>query len=129
MEYQSKKKPVDGEALMMRSLTQWEQGTRSRQIARRSLKGFLEWAVIRGKVPAAFAPPATVPEIRNPKRIGFALSDSQILRLLNDIKDERWKFAVQLCSVYGLRPEELRNLRIKDGVEGKGLWSIYQKSK
>ena len=81
--------------------------SRSRQIARRSLKGFLEWAVMRGKVPAAFAPPATVPEIRNPKRIGFALSDSQILRLLDDIKDERWKFAVQLCAVYGLRPEEL----------------------
>ena len=73
--------------------------------------------------------PATVPEIRNPKRIGFALSDSQILRLLDDIKDERWKFAIQLCAVYGLRPEELRNLRIKDGVEGKELWSIYQKSK
>ena len=128
-EYQSKKKPIDGEALMMRSLTQWEQGSRSRQIARRSLKGFLEWAVMRGKLPAAYAPPATVPEIRNPKRIGFALSDSQILRLLDDIKDERWKFAVQLCAVYGLRPEELRNLRIKDGVEGKELWSIYQKSK
>ena len=129
LEYQSKKKPVDGEGLMMRSLTQWEQGTRSRQIARRSLKAFLEWAVMRGKLPAAYAPPATVPEIRNRKRIGFALSDLEILRLLDDIKDEKWKFAIQLCAVYGLRPEELRNLRIKDGVEGKELWSIYEKSK
>ena len=127
--YSLKKKPVDGEGLMMRSLTQWEQGTRSRQIARRSLKGFLEWAVMRGKLPAAYAPPVSIPEIKKPKRIGFALTDSQILRLLDDIKDEKWKFAVQLCSVYGLRPEELKNLRIKDGVEGKELWSIYQKSK
>jgi len=126
---QGKGKPINGEGLMMRSLTQWEQGTRSREIARRSLRGFLEWAVMRGKLPAAYAPPVSIPEIKKPKRIGFALTDSQILRLLDDIKDERWKFAVQLCAVYGLRPEELRNLRIKDGVEGKELWSIYQKSK
>ena len=127
--YSLKKKPADGEALMMRSLSQWEQGSRSRQIARRSLKGFLEWAVMRGKLPAAYAPPAHIPEIRNPKRIGFALSESQIIRLLDEITDERWKFAIQLCAVYGLRPEELRHLRIKDGVEGKELWTIYQKSK
>ena len=81
------------------------------------------------KSPYAYAQPASVPEIRNPKRIDFALSDSQILRLLDDIKDEKWKFAVQLCAVYGLRAEELRNLRIKDRVEEKDLWSIYQKSK
>ena len=125
----SKKKPINGEGLMIKSLTQWEQGTRSRQIARRSLKGFLDWAVMRGKLPAAYAPPAHIPEIRNPKRIGFALSDSQIIRLVDEIQDERWKFAVQLCAVYGLRPEELRHLRIKDGVNGKELWTIYQKSK
>ena len=103
--------------------------SRSRQIARRSLKCFLEWAVILGKLPAAYAPPAHIPETTNPKRIGFALSDSQIIRLLDEITDERWKYAIQLCAVYGLRPEELRHLRIKDGVEGKELWTIYQKSK
>ncbi len=43
--------------------------------------------------------------------------------------DERWKFAIQLCAVYGLRPEEPRYLRTKDGVEGKELWIICQKSK
>ncbi len=37
----SKGKPQDGESLMMQSLIQWEQGTRSRQIARRALKVFL----------------------------------------------------------------------------------------
>ena len=42
--------------------------------------------------------------------------------------DEQWKFAFQLMAVYGLRPEELRWLRIIDGVEGKELHSIYQKS-
>ena len=123
-----KGKPLNGEGLMMKALTQWEQGTRSRVIARRSLKGFLDWAVMRGKLPAAYAPPASIPEIKKPKRVGFALTDSQILRLLEDVSDERWKFAIQLCAVYGLRPEELRYLRIKDGAEGKELWTIYQKS-
>ena len=112
---QSKKKLINGEGLLIKALTQWEQDSRSRKIARRSLKGFLEWAVMRGKLPAAYAPPAHIPEIRNPKRIGFALSDSQIIRLLDAITDQRWKFAIQLCAVYGLRPEELRDLRIKDG--------------
>ncbi len=34
---------------------------------------------MHGKSPAANAPPATVPVIRNLKRIGFALSDSKSL--------------------------------------------------
>ena len=121
----TKGKPIDGESLMLKSLEQWEQGTRGRQIARRSLKNFLNWAVLRGKIPAAYAPPATVPEIRKPKRIGFALSDVQILRLIESETDEKWRFGLQLLSVYGLPPEELRFLRFK----GNELWSIYQKSK
>ena len=38
---QSKKTPINGEGLMIKALTQWEQGSRSRQIAWRSLKGFI----------------------------------------------------------------------------------------
>ena len=41
---------------------------------------------------------------------------------------DRWRFANQLSAVYGLRPEELRHLRIKDGANGAELWSIYRKS-
>ena len=35
--------PVDGEALVMQCLAQWEQGTRMRQTARQKLYGFLNW--------------------------------------------------------------------------------------
>ena len=135
----SKGKPQDGESLMMQSLIQWEQGTRSRQIARRSLKGFLDWAVLRGKLIAAYAPPAQIPETKNPIDIGYAIDDQEIIELLDLIPNGRtareeetynaWKFAIQLCSVYGLRPEELRHLTIKKGIEGKELWTTYQKSK
>ena len=62
----------------------------------------------------------SVLQIKKTKGIGFALTDNQIHRVFDDLIDEQWKFAIQLCAVYVLRPEELRYLRIKDGAEGKG---------
>ena len=124
----SKGKPNNGEELMMAALEQWEQGTRMRQIQRRSLNKFLNWAVSRIKLPAAYAPPPIVPEVRKPKKIGYAFSDQQILALIEDETNPQWQFAYQLLAVYGLRPEELRHLRIVEGVNGKELHSIYQKS-
>ncbi len=124
--------PVDGEALAMQCLAQWEQGSRMRQTSRQKLYGFLNWAVQRGHLKPIYAPPATLPETLKPKRIGYPLSDAQILQLLDNLPDgevhDRWRFAIQLCAVYGLRPEELRHLRIKDGANGAELWSIYRKS-
>ena len=126
---QSNKKPINGTELMIQALRQWEQGSRSRQISRRVLKGFLQWAVVQGKIENNFAPPATLPETKKPKRIGFAMSDLQIISLIESEKDDKWKFALQLLGTYGLRPIELKYLKIKEGIEGKELWSMYQKSK
>ena len=125
----SKGKPQDGEVLMMLCLEQWKQGTRMRSIQRRSLTKFLNWSVQRGKLPSAYSPPATVPEIRKPKEIGYAFSDQQILALIDNEPDVKWQFAYQLLAVYGLRPEELRYLRIIEGVNGKELHCTYRKSK
>ncbi|AII49048.1 hypothetical protein KR52_07820 [Synechococcus sp. KORDI-52] len=67
-----------------------------------------------------------------PKRIGYPLSDAQILQLLDNLPEgdvhDRRRFAIQLYAVFGLRPEELRHLRIKDGAGGAELCTIYQKS-
>ena len=124
--------PVDGEALAMQCLKQWEQGSRMRQTSRQKLYGFLNWAVQRGHLKPIYAPPATLPEVLKPKRVGYPLTDAQILQLLDNLPEgeahDRWRFAIQLCAVYGLRPEELRHLRIKDGANGAELWTIYQKS-
>ena len=124
--------PVDGEALAMQCLKQWEQGSRMRQTSRQKLYGFLNWAVQRGHLKPIYAPPATLPEVLKPKRVGYPLTDAQILQLLDNLTEgeahDRWRFAIQLCAVYGLRPEELRHLRIKDGANGSELWTIYQKS-
>ena len=124
--------PVDGEALAMQCLKQWEQGSRMRQTSRQKLYGFLNWAVQRGHLKPIYAPPATLPEVLKPKRVGYPLTDAQILQLLDNLPEGeahyRWRFAIQLCAVYGLRPEELRHLRIKDGANSAELWTIYQKS-
>ena len=50
---------------------------------------------MREKLPAAYAPPASLPEIKKPKSIEFSLTDSQILRLLDDLNDEKSKFAIK----------------------------------
>ncbi len=123
----SKGKPQNGEELLLLSLKKWEQGSRSRQIARRALQKFLDWAVIRGKLPRQYAP-VKIKETLKKKRVGYALTDSQILQLIASEKDPRWQFNYQLLAVYGLRPEELRFLVIKDGVRGKELWTTYEKS-
>ena len=47
-----------------------------------------------------------------PKRVGYPLTNAQILQLLDNLPEgephERWRFAIQLRAVFGLRPEELR---------------------
>ncbi len=127
------KPPINGETLCDVALQQWEHGSRQRQIMRQNLYAFLTWAVQRGQLKSLYLPPADAAETRKPKRDGYALSDAQILQLLEALPEgdshDRWRFAIQLCAVYGLRPEELRYLRIKDGPIGPELWTIYRKSK
>ena len=83
------------------------------------LYGFLNWAVVqRGHLKPIYIPPAALPETLKPKRVGYPPSDAQILQLLDNLpkgeRHERWRFAIQLYAVFGLRPEEMRWLRVKD---------------
>ena len=124
----SNKKPVDGEELILKALEQWELGSRSRDIARRALIKFLDYAILRGKLSNNYAPVKTEEKKYQSKRVGFALEENQVLQLIAQEKDQKWKFAYQLLSTYGLRPEEMNHLVIKEGSQGKELWTIYQKS-
>ena len=85
-----------------------------RQTSRQKLYGFLNWAVQRGHLKPVYSPPASLPETLKPKRVGYPLEDAQILALLDSLPEgkdhDRWRFAIQLSAVYGLRPEELRHL-------------------
>ncbi len=123
----SKGKPQNGRELMTLCLEEWEYGSRSRQIARRALQKFLEFAVLNGKLSNEYAPVKIAEKLKT-KRVGYALTDNQILQLIASEKDPRWQFNYQLLAVYGLRPEELRFLVIKDGIRCKELWTTYEKS-
>ena len=128
----SKKAPTNGTDLCDMALAAWAPGTRQRQIMRQSLSGFLRYCVERRKFKSCWLPPSSVDgEYVNEKRIGYPLTDAQVLRLIEAMPDskagERWRFALQLMAVYGLRPEDLRYLVTRNG--GTELWSTYCKSK
>jgi len=124
----ARKPPADAQALLDLVLERWKPGSRSRQISRQSLSNFLVFAVARRNFPKVWLPPVQERETRTPKRVGYPLSDAQILRLLDGLPStpagERWRFAVQLLAVYGLRPEELRHLVPQDG----GIKCEYRKA-
>ena len=128
----SRNAPTNGADLCDAALKQWQPGQRQRQIMRQNLSGFLRFCVERRQFKACWLPPSTVDgEAVNEKRVGYPLTDAQILRLLDALPDtaagKRWRFALQLMATYGLRPEDLRYLVTRQG--GQELWSTYQKSK
>jgi hypothetical protein len=128
----SRNAPTNGADLCDIALKQWQPGQRQRQIMRQNLSGFLRFCVQRRQFKACWLPPASVEgEAVNEKRIGYPLTDAHILRLLDALPDtaagNRWRFALQLCAVYGLRPEDLRYIVTRNG--GNELWSLYRKSK
>ena len=109
----SKNAPTNGADLCDAALKRWAPGTRQRQIMRQSLSGFLRFCVQRRSFKSCWLPPAAVDgEYVNEKRIGYPLTDAQVLRLVDAVPDtaagHRWRFALQLLAVYGLRPEDLR---------------------
>lgn len=125
--------PSNGTNLLEAAVRHWELGSRSRQIAAQSGAAFLRFAVERQYVSSrTWAPPqslGTAVGRRKPTREQFALTDAQILRLVDALREigseeaNAWAFAVQLCAVYGLRPIELFYLRFR----GETLWCDYRK--
>lgn len=123
--------PTNGIDLCDGALKQWAVGMRQRQIMRQSLHAFLRYAVQRRQFKPCWLPPAVDDgEHVAPKRVGYPMTDAQIMRLLDSVPDTesgcRWRYALQLLAVYGLRPEDLRYVHTRAG--GAELWSRYQKS-
>ena len=127
----SRKAPTNGPDLYDVCLKNWTKGTRQRQIMSQSLKGLLEYAVWRKNFPHCWLPLGLAESVTKEKRTGYPLTDSQILRLIESLPGgpihDRWKFAIQLMAVYGLRPEGLRHLVTRNG--GREIWCMYRKSK
>ena len=123
-----KKKPRNGEELSNLALAKWTKGTTQRRHMRIALNSFLNYVVQRQDFPSKWLPPVLSDDeaVTTTKRIGYPLSDSQILRLVDSINNPRWKFAIQLMATYGLRPNDLKHLHTRNN--GNELWSDYRKS-
>jgi len=119
-----------------KQITGWELGTTQRRHMRLAFNKFLDYCCNNEEFPSHWRPldPKVAGErddlIGKNKRIGYPLTDSQIGRLVDNFRDndqaQRWKFAVQLCAVYGLRPEELNHLVLRNNKSE--LWCTYQKT-
>jgi integrase len=121
----------DARGLIERVAEAWRPGSRRRQIAAQNLAQLLAFGVERHGLAESWAPPSILKTIvgrtTRAKRVGYPLTDTQIQRLLQGLPagecSDRWRFALQLMSAYGLRPEDLRYLQIRDGRPGAGTKS------
>ena len=102
-------------------------GGRTRQIQIQSTAALLRWAVAEQRLGEDWEPPQDlavfVGRSRAVKSITTPLEVQHILALVRAIPDVRWRFAFQLMAAYGLRPEELQHLQIRQGR----LWCMYEK--
>ncbi|WP_413684228.1 integrase [Prochlorococcus sp. MIT 1011] len=127
------KTPKNGPALVKVALKQWQEGTTQRRHMRLALYGLLRFLVQEQKLESTWLPPSVTDKdlVTTKKRIGYPLTDAQILRLLDsfpiDDVGNKWRFAFQCMAVYGLRPEDLRHIHTRNG--GQEMWSNYEKSK
>ena len=125
--------PINGPALCKIALKQWQQGTQIRRHMRLALYGLLRYLVQEEKFESIWLPPAITDKdlVSTKKRIGYPLTDSQIIRLLDSFPaneiGNKWRFAFQCIAVYGLRPEDLRYIHTRNN--GQEIWTTYQKSK
>ena len=102
-------------------------GCRGRQLQVQQTAAILRWGVDTGRLPAEWAPPLDLSPYVGRKREAAAvttpLAVGEILALVETIPDSKWRYAFQLLSAYGLRPEELQHLELRGGR----LWCTYSK--
>lgn len=102
-------------------------GCRGRQLQVQQTAALLRWGVDTGRLPATWAPPLDltpyVGRRRETAAVTTPLTVDEIQALVEAIPDPKWRYAFQLLSAYGLRPEELQHLEVRNGR----LWCNYSK--
>ena len=102
-------------------------GRRGRQLQVQQTAAILRWGVDTGRLPPKWAPPLDlspyVGRRRESASVTTPLTVDEIHALVQTIPDPRWRYAFQLLSAYGLRPEELQHLDLRHGR----LWCNYAK--
>jgi len=125
-----KNPPTNPRELLEAITARWadQPGSRGRQMQVQQTAALLRWGVDQGALGLEWAPPLDLDPFvgrkREAKAITTPLEVKHILELVEAIPDPRWQFAFQLLAAYGLRPEELQHLELRDGR----LWCSYRKS-
>lgn len=126
----SRQPPRSAVQLLDRLTLHWadKPGGRTRQIQMQATSALLRWGVAQGQLDATGWEPPTdlspfVGRSRTAKTITTPLEVEHILALARTLPDPRWRLGFQLMAAYGLRPEELQHLQLRDGR----LWCIYEK--
>ena len=122
--------PRNASQLLDRLTLHWadKPGGRTRQIQMQATSALLRWAVTQGQLTATSWEPPTdlspfVGRSRTAKAVTTPLEVEDILALDRALPDPRWRLGFQLMAAYGLRPEELQHLQLRDGR----LWCTYEK--
>ena len=111
--------PANARELLGQVVSQWENKPRRREIAVTAVRKFLEFGVEVHGLPAESwtVSSRVAKEMKGKKakrRIVATITDLEIIRLINSLPDDvrctRWKNALRLMALYGLRPEELSHL-------------------
>ena len=139
------RRPIHGKDLAAKFLEQWIESPSMQVKMRTKARYFVNWALDARRWPSEFDLPRKWDTIgpKHQKRDGYPLEDADILllvdflRLLADTTKHaghseqatKWCFAIQIMSVYGLRPEDLAWLQVRTSVDGvRSLWSNYPKT-
>ena len=104
----------------------WSQrpGCRTRRLQIQYTAALLRWAVSQKALPAQWAPPPDLSTIigrsRESRAVTTPIAVPVILAMVQAIPDPRWRFAFQLLSAFGLRPEERQHLQLRQQYEAQG---------
>jgi hypothetical protein len=115
--------PVNARDLVSDVVKFWADKPRSRQKAVDALRKFLEFAVEVHHLPASSwtltdRAAKQLRGARPQRRTVACITDVEILRLLASFSEtaagDRWRNAIKLMALYGLRPEELHHLVVRE---------------
>ena len=130
--------PVNARALAISLIEPWAEMPTNRGKAIKCLRLFLEYGVEEhGLPPESWTlTDRAVKQLRGQKadrRTVATITDVEILHLLDSLANSdaanRWRNAIQLMALYGLRPEELNHLVVKPHPKRKqpAIFCTYQK--
>jgi len=128
---EAKPKPASGQELLAAicKRDQNKPGTRWRSIKLQNAAQFLAYSVQSLGAPERWLPPSDLSTLAGKRDASSApkssipIKDEQLIQVLADIKDKRWRDAVALIACFGLRPVELLHCR----PHGKYLYVSYRK--